>query len=154
MITTALRCRPQRTLTFWVNNTFLNSFLHNDMSNDLTKTKQIQNEVFYHTLWVLVRSKIQLHLYNLTFLGTQTSKKEKAILVFFAHFPHIKDYLVTKFPLFLSFHFPIRRWTGGAMSIPSWKITILASRLCRGVETPRTFYSIFFTESKHGIFQF
>ena len=32
--------RLQRTLTFWVNETFLNSFLHNDMSNDLTNTKQ------------------------------------------------------------------------------------------------------------------
>ena len=30
-------CRPQRTLTFWVNYTFMDSFQHNPMSNDLTK---------------------------------------------------------------------------------------------------------------------
>ena len=39
-------CRPQRTLTFWVKWTFLNSFLHNDMSNDLTKTKQVPIFIF------------------------------------------------------------------------------------------------------------
>ena len=32
-----LICRPQRTLTFWVNHTFLDSYQHNLMSNDLTK---------------------------------------------------------------------------------------------------------------------
>ena len=32
-------CRLQWTLTFWQNETFLDSFLHNPMSNDLTKTK-------------------------------------------------------------------------------------------------------------------
>ena len=37
-----LSCGPQRTLTFWVNETFLNSFLYNYISNDLTKTKQVQ----------------------------------------------------------------------------------------------------------------
>ena len=31
--------RPQRTLTFWVNDTFLNSYQQNPMSNDLTNTK-------------------------------------------------------------------------------------------------------------------
>ena len=33
----------QLTLTFWVNETFLNSFLQNAVSNDLTKTKLAQN---------------------------------------------------------------------------------------------------------------
>ena len=33
------KCRPQRTLTFWVNETFLDSFQPNPLSNDLTKTK-------------------------------------------------------------------------------------------------------------------
>ena len=33
------------TLSFWVNQTFQNSFLHNSVSNDLTKTKQVQNVV-------------------------------------------------------------------------------------------------------------
>ena len=32
-------CRPQWTLTFWVNETFLNNYQQNPMSNDLTKTK-------------------------------------------------------------------------------------------------------------------
>ena len=31
--------RPQWTLTFWVNETFLDNYQHNPMSNDLTKTK-------------------------------------------------------------------------------------------------------------------
>ena len=32
-------CRPQWTLTFWVNETFLDTYEQNPMSNDLTKTK-------------------------------------------------------------------------------------------------------------------
>ena len=32
-------CRPQWTLTFWVNETFLDNYQQNPMSNDLTKTK-------------------------------------------------------------------------------------------------------------------
>ena len=35
-------CRPQWTLTFWVNETFLDNYQQNPMSNDLTKTKQIE----------------------------------------------------------------------------------------------------------------
>ena len=43
-------CRPQRTLTFWVNETFLKSFQQNLMSNDLTK---IEPRLFYKfsTTW-------------------------------------------------------------------------------------------------------
>ena len=34
-----LSCRPQWTLTFWVNATFLDCYWQNPMSNDQTKTK-------------------------------------------------------------------------------------------------------------------
>ena len=34
-------CRPQRTLTFWVNETFLYSYQQNPLSNDLTKIDQV-----------------------------------------------------------------------------------------------------------------
>ena len=59
-------CRLQRTLTFWVNETFLNSFLHNDMSNDLTKPKQVQNKVFISSenkIEIIVFSQIWFHFY-------------------------------------------------------------------------------------------
>ena len=59
-------CRLQRTLTFWVNETFFNSFLHNDMSNDLTKPKQVQNEVFNFSenkMEIIVFSQILFHFY-------------------------------------------------------------------------------------------
>ena len=48
-----LSCRLQWTLTFWVNGTFLNSFLHNDMSNDPTKTKQVKKKSLkqFHLQW-------------------------------------------------------------------------------------------------------
>ena len=35
-------CRPQWTLTFWVNVTFLDCFQQNPLSNDLTKMEPMQ----------------------------------------------------------------------------------------------------------------
>ena len=63
-----------------------------------------------------------------------------------------KELFGDKVPIiFVSFPpFPHQgRWTGGAMSIPSWKITILA--FYRGEQD--FLLDFFFTETKHGIFQ-
>ena len=40
-------CRPQWTLTFWVNHTFLESYQQNSLSIDLTKT---ESRLFYKSM--------------------------------------------------------------------------------------------------------
>ena len=48
LLLTKIDCRPQWTLTFWVNETFSGSFQHNSMSNDQTK---IEPRLFYNVEW-------------------------------------------------------------------------------------------------------
>ena len=45
-------CRPQWTLTFWVNETFLGTYQQNPMSNDITKTKpRLFYKLNFRILW-------------------------------------------------------------------------------------------------------
>ena len=61
-----LNWRPQRTLTFWVNVTFLDSFQRNPISNDLTK---IEPRLFYIYSFIYWQNMRKDGFFFLSFFG-------------------------------------------------------------------------------------